>query len=213
MIGKVKSLRELFEIGLCYAYDCEQKLVKKGLPSMIENASSPELRTALEHHLAETRGHVARLEHVFVALGSTPDTKDNEILDKMMSAAKDSISNIDDSPLRDCALIVNGNTIEHYEIAMYGSLAAFARRLGLQDAVAPLEPTLKEEKAADAKLSQIAETMLNLKAARQSADRERGRSSPVRPITYKASCNNGCVHGCGLRIRVPSDGVFKCVPD
>ena len=170
MIGKVKSLRELFEIGLCYAYDCEQKLVKKGLPSMIENASSPELRTALEHHLEETRSHVARLEQVFVALGTTPDTKDNEILEKMMSAAKDSISNIDDSPLRDCALIVNGNTVEHYEIAMYGSLAAFARRLGLQDAVAPLEQTLKEEKAADAKLSQIAETMLNLKAARQSAD-------------------------------------------
>ena len=72
MIGKIKSLRELFSIELCYAYDCEQKLAKKGLPSMIENASSPELRTALEDHLEETRGHVARLEQVFAALGTAP---------------------------------------------------------------------------------------------------------------------------------------------
>ena len=170
MIGKIKSLRELFSIELCYAYDCEQKLAKKGLPSMIENASSPELRTALEDHLEETRGHAARLEQVFAALGTAPDTKDNEILDKMMSAAKDSVSNIEDSPLRDSALIVNGNTVEHYEIAMYGSLAAFAKRLNLHNAIGLLEQTLKEEKAADAKLSQIAETMLNAKAARQGAD-------------------------------------------
>lgn len=170
MIGKVKSLRELFGIGLCYAYDCEQKLVKKGLPTMIENASSPELRSALEQHLEETRGHVMRLEQVFAALGTSPDTKDNEILDKMMSAAKDSVSNIDDSPLRDSAMVVNGNAVEHYEIAMYGSLAAFAKHLGLRDAVGPLEQTLKEEKAADAKLTQIGESMLNAKAARQGAD-------------------------------------------
>ena len=170
MIGKVKSLRELFGIALCYAYDCEQKLIKKGLPSMIENASSPELRSALEHHLEETRGHVMRLEQVFAALGTSPDTKDNEILNKMMSAAKDSVSNIDDSPLRDSALVVNGNIVEHYEIAMYGSLAALAKHLGLRDAVSPLEQTLKEERAADAKLTQIGETMLNIKAALQGAD-------------------------------------------
>jgi ferritin-like metal-binding protein YciE len=170
MIGKIKSLREFFAIELCYAYDCEQKLVKKGLPSMIENASSPELRTALEDHLEETRGHAARLEQVFAALGTAPDTKDNEIFDKMMSAAKDSVSNIEDSPLRDSALIVNGNTVEHYEIAMYGSLAALAKRLNLHNAIGLLEQTLKEEKAADAKLSQIAETILNAKAARQGAD-------------------------------------------
>lgn len=76
-------------IELCYAYDCEQKLVNKGLPSMIENVGSPELRS-LEQHLEETRGHIMRLEQVFAALGTSPDTKDNEILDKMMNAAKDS---------------------------------------------------------------------------------------------------------------------------
>jgi ferritin-like metal-binding protein YciE len=101
---------------------------------------------------------------VFGAIGAKPDTKTNDILDKMLSAAKDSVSNIDDSPLRDAALIVNGNQIEHYEIAMYGSLAAFARNLALDDALGLLEQTLKEEKAADAKLTQIAEAGMNPRA-------------------------------------------------
>jgi ferritin-like metal-binding protein YciE len=158
MIGQIKSLREFFEIELHYAYDCEQKLVNKGLPAMIESASSRELRSALEHHLGETRGHVAGLERVFSILGVKADTKDNDIIDEMMKAAKDSAAHIEDSPLRDTALIVNGNQVEHYEIALYGSPISFARQLELREAVAPFERILAEEKAADAKLTQIAES-------------------------------------------------------
>lgn len=169
MLGKVKSLRELFEIELRYAYDCERKLVEKGLPTMIEHAGSPELRNALSRHLEETRSHVTRLERIFGALGVDPDTKGNDIFDKMTSAVKDSISNIEDSPLRDAALIVNGNLVEHYEIATYGSLLEFARSLGLHNAVPLLQETLEEEKKADAKLTQIAEMLMNPKAARQTA--------------------------------------------
>ena len=169
MFGKVKSLRELFEIELSYAYDCEQKLVDKGLPTMIENAGSPELQAALKHHLEETRNQVARLERVFGAIGVEPKTKDNDILDEMISAAKDSVSNIDDLLLRDAALIVNGNLVEHYEIATYGSLAAFARNLGLQSVAGLLEETLAEEKKADAKLTQLAETTNPQAAKRQTA--------------------------------------------
>lgn len=166
MLGHIKSLRELFEIELRYAYDCEQKLVEKGLPAMIEKASSPELRTALEHHLTETKNQAARLQRVFTSVGIEPDTKSNDIVDKMMSAAKDSVSNIEDPSIRDAALIMNGNIVEHYEIALYGSLVAFARSLGLQNAVGPLEETLNEEKKADAKLSQIGETVMNPRAAK-----------------------------------------------
>ncbi len=166
MLGKVKSLRELFGIELCYAYDCEKKLVEKGLPEMIENATSRELRSALEEHLQQTRTHVTRLQRVFSAIGMEPDTKTNEIFDKMASAVKDSKSNIDPSPLRDAALIVNGNLVEHYEIATYGSLASFARSLGLNEAVALLQETLNEEKKADAKLTQIGEEIMNPQAAR-----------------------------------------------
>jgi len=166
MLGKVKSLRELFGIELSYAYDCEKKLVEKGLPEMIENATSRELRSALEEHLQQTRTHVTRLQRVFSSIGMEPDTKTNEIFDKMASAVKDSKSNIDASPLRDAALIVNGNLVEHYEIATYGSLASFARSLGLQDAVTLLQETLNEEKKADAKLTQLGEQIMNPQAAR-----------------------------------------------
>jgi ferritin-like metal-binding protein YciE len=164
MMGKIKTLRELFELELRYTYDCEQKLVKKGLPSMIESASSPELRTALQQHLQETQTHVSRLERVFTAIGVQPETKGNGIFDEMAKAAKDSISNIDDRELRDTALIANGNYVEHYEIALYGTLVAFARNLGIQDAVSLLEQTLAQEKAADAKLTQIGQT-INQRAA------------------------------------------------
>jgi len=166
MLGKVKSLRELFGIELSYAYDCEKKLVEKGLPEMIESATSRELRSALEEHLQQTRTHVTRLERVFSAIGTAPDTKTNDIFDKMASAAKDSKSNIDPSPLRDAALIVNGNLVEHYEIATYGTLVSFARNLGLHDALGLLQQTLDEEKKADAKLTQLGEEIMNPQAAR-----------------------------------------------
>ena len=166
MFGNVKSLRELFEIELRYAYDCEKKLFEKGIPSMIENAASPELQSALHTHLRETQGQIARLEHIFSFVKIEPSTKDNDILDELMSAAKDSASNIETSSLRDAALIVNGNQVEHYEIALYGSLAAFARSLGLQQVAGLLDETLNEEKNADAKLTQIGENIMNPKAAR-----------------------------------------------
>ena len=165
---KVKSLRELFELELRYAYDCEQKLVKKGLPSMIEAANSQELRSALQMHLQETQTHVSRLERVFSAIRIEPNTKSNSILDEMTKAAKDSVSNIEDPVLRDTALIVDGNYVEHYEIAMYGTLVEFARNLGIQQAVSLLEETLAEEKAADAKLTEISRT-INPRAAQHIA--------------------------------------------
>ncbi|HTU32208.1 MAG TPA: DUF892 family protein [Candidatus Acidoferrum sp.] len=162
---KIQNVRELFEIELYYAYDCEQKLVKKGLPAMIEAATSPDLKTALEQHLEETRGHIRRLEQVFTEAGLTADSKGNDVLEKMMDAAKDSKSHIESSALRDAALIINGNAVEHYEIAMYGSLVALARVMRLEGAVRLLESTLMEEKAADAKLTEIAETSVNPRAA------------------------------------------------
>jgi ferritin-like metal-binding protein YciE len=169
MFGKIKSLRELFEIELGYAYDCEKKLVEKGLPGMIENASSSELRSALEQHLQETRGHVTRLVRVFATLGVEPKAQSNAVIGDFTSAAKDSASHIEDSPLRDAALIVNGNFVEHYEIALYGSLAAFAKSLGLSEAAQLLNETLAEEKAANAKLSQIGESLLGVQSGKTQA--------------------------------------------
>lgn len=168
MFGSVKSLRELFELELRYAFDCENKLVEKGLPAMIEKAHSPELQTALRHHLQETQTHVQRLQRVFSIARVEPDTKGNAILKEMTSAASDSASHIEDAALRDLALTVNGNFVEHYEIALYGTLVEFAGSLGLSEAVSLLQQTLDEEKAADAKLTQIGKTLLP-RATRQAA--------------------------------------------
>jgi ferritin-like metal-binding protein YciE len=165
---KIRTFQDLFENGLRYAYDCEQKLVKKGLPEMIEKCTSPELRSALNQHLQETREHVARLERIFSTCGLEPKTEDNDIIDEMMSAAKRIVSDTEDgSLLRDAGLVVAGNAVEHYEMAVYGSLEAFARHLGRRDAAALLQQTLNEEKAADAKLTQIGETTINPRATQE----------------------------------------------
>lgn len=164
---KIQSLQQLFEVELRYVYDCEQKLVKKGLPNMIDGASSPELRRALEQHLEETRNHVSRVERVFSLIGAEAKTEDNDIFDEMASAVKDMIGDINPSPLRDAALIVDGNKVEHYEMAAYGSLVAFAQQLGYQEAAQILQQTLTEEKAADAKLTELAERVVNPKAGQE----------------------------------------------
>lgn len=164
---KIENLRDLFEVELRYIYDCEQKLVKKGLPNMIEASTSPELRNALQQHLEETRNQVRRLERVFSTIGAQAETEGNDIIDEMTSAAKDMIDDIDESSLRDASLIVSGNKVEHYEMAVYGSLVAFAQQLGFPDAASLLEQTLNEEKAADAKLTELGERAVNPQAERQ----------------------------------------------
>jgi ferritin-like metal-binding protein YciE len=163
----IESLRDLFEFKLKCTYDVEQKLIKKGIPGMIKGASSPELKSALEHHLEETRAHVSRLERVFQSIGVEADTEGNDVIDEMIDGAEDIIGDIDASPLRDAAIIVGGNGVEHYEMAIYGSLVAFAKQLGFRDAANLLQQTLEEEKAADAKLTQIGETSVNVRAAQE----------------------------------------------
>jgi ferritin-like metal-binding protein YciE len=162
---QINNLRDLFEKELRYVYDCEQKLVKKGLPTMIDNSTAPELRNALEQHLQETRRHVERLERVFSAIGADAKTEGNDVFDEMADAVKDTVGKIDSPTLRDAALIMDGNKVEHYEMAVYGSLVSFARQLGLSDAAQVLQQTLDEENAADAKLTQIGESAVNRRAS------------------------------------------------
>jgi ferritin-like metal-binding protein YciE len=162
---KAKTMQDLFEHLLGKAYDCEQKLVKKGLPTMIEAASTPELKSALQQHLQETQRQARRLEQVFSIAGKEPDTEKAKVFDQMTDEVEDVIGDIDASPLRDAALIVGGNQVEHYEMALYGSLVSFAQQLGFTEAVPLLQETLNEEKAADAKLTQIAEQSINVRAS------------------------------------------------
>jgi ferritin-like metal-binding protein YciE len=166
---KAKTMQDLFELELRHAYDVEQKLVKNGLPGMVKGATSTELKSALSEHLEETRDHVTRLEQVFSIIGKKADKEDSDVFDEMSDEAEEVIGDIDASPLRDAALIVSGNQVEHFEMAIYGSLIAFAQQLGFNEAVPLLQQTLNEEKAADAKLTKIAETSVNRSATLKAA--------------------------------------------
>lgn len=160
---KITTFDELFQNGLEYIYDAEKQLTQ-ALPKLAQAASSPDLRQAFEHHLQETKMHVQRIEQVFSKLGIRPETKTNSVVEAMRKEAEGMIQHTEASPLRDAALIVAGNHVEHFEIGSYGSLRTFARLLGHNEIIPLLEETLEEEKKADQKLTQVGETDVNPKA-------------------------------------------------
>jgi ferritin-like metal-binding protein YciE len=157
---KIETMEDLLLEQIEDLYDAEKRLVK-ALPKMAEASTSQSLRQAFESHLMETEGHVSRLENVFRILGSDPKTHTCDAMKGLISEGEDVISDIDESPLRDAGLIAAANRVEHYEIAAYGSARTFAETLGLREAAALLEQTLQEEKKADQKLTQLAESMIN----------------------------------------------------
>lgn len=154
------NLSDLFQRGLEYAWDCERLLVKE-LPKMVEAASSHELKHMLDLHLVEAKTHVYRLEQIFTRLDRSPAAEKSEPARIILDECARMISHLERSPLLDAAIIFSGNQIEHYEISLYGSLSAFARALGLEDAADLLDETLAEEKAADHALTRIAENSVN----------------------------------------------------
>ena len=160
---KIQNVNELFSQGLQYVYDAEKQLTE-ALPTMAQACSSPQLRQAFEQHLQETKEHVKRLEEIFKKMDQQPQTQPNSVLKQMRQEADQMIQNTDKSPIRDAALIVAGNQVEHYEMAAYGSLGSFAKLLGKQDIADTLQKTLQEEKKADAKLTEIGETQVNVQA-------------------------------------------------
>ena len=161
---KIQTFDEMFQTGLEYIYDAEKQLTQ-ALPKMAEAASSPSLREAFEQHLQETEMHVQRIEQVCSKLGIRPSAKTNVVLQAMTQEAEGMIRSIDASPLRDAALILAGNQVEHFEIGSYGSLKTYAELLGHSEIIPFFDKTLEEEKTADKTLTQLAETEVNEKAA------------------------------------------------
>jgi len=158
-----QSLNDLFVQKLKYVYDAEQRLTK-ALPKLASAASSPALREAFESHLTETETHVARVEQLFGLFNQASDADSNPNMKGIISAGEDVAGLNADGAVKDAALIAAAQCAEHYEIAEYGTLRAWARLLGKMEAVQALEWTLEEEKAADQKLSAIAAN-LNVQAA------------------------------------------------
>ena len=160
----IHSMDDLFLHGLQDLYYAENQIVK-ALPEMIEKASDKQLAQSFKAHLEETKGQVKRLEKVFKMLGKEPQGVDCPAIDGLIDEAQDVAGDIDDKQVLDAALISAAQAVEHYEIARYGTLMAWAKTLGHTDVIRLLKQNLDEEKAADEKLSKLAESRVNKKAA------------------------------------------------
>jgi ferritin-like metal-binding protein YciE len=160
----IKTLDDLFVHTLQDIYYAEQQIVKN-LPTMAEKAANQQLRSAFESHLAETKNQVKRLEQVFNQLGQPAKGVTCQAIDGILGEAKEIIGDCDDDAVCDAAMLAAAQAVEHYEIARYGTLIAFAHQLGKRDCAEILGQTLAEEKAADHKLSTIADSTINRKAA------------------------------------------------
>ncbi len=163
-MAEMGTLHDAFLDELRDAYDAE-KQVTKALPKMAKAATSPGLRTAFQSHLEETRGQVARLEEVFAALGEKVRGKHCDGMAGIIEEGKSAMEEDFDDSTMDAALIASAQRVEHYEMAAYGTLVAWARAMGHTEAADLLEETLDEEKATDAKLTQLAEGGINQEAA------------------------------------------------
>ena len=158
------TLHDAFIDELRDAYDAEKQLIK-ALKKMAKAASSPELRAAFESHMEETEGQVARLEEVFGTLDEKVRGKHCDGIAGIIEEGKGVMEEDFDEATLDACLIASGQRAEHYEMAAYGTLIAWAKAMGHTEAVDLLQENLDEEKAADAKLSALAEGGINRTAA------------------------------------------------
>jgi ferritin-like metal-binding protein YciE len=196
IMPQTETLHEVFLEELKDVYDAEKQLTK-ALPKLAKAANSQELRTAFEHHLEETEGHVERLEQIFESLDEKAKGKRCKGIAGIIEEGEQVMKEDFDGSAKDAALIAGGQRAEHYEIAAYGTLTAWARAMGHTEAADLLEQTLEEEKAADQKLNQIAEGGINRDAAsnahgRMDDDSENGRSrggSSQRGSSQRASAS------------------------
>src|SRR5690606_3509857 len=162
---ELNSLEDLLVEQLEDLYDAEHRLVE-ALPKMAEAASSPQLQSAFKSHLAETKGHVNRLETVFKNLGRDAQHETCEAMKGLIKEGDHVIAAKGDSAVKDAALIAAAQRVEHYEMAGYGSARTFAQQLGRNDIADLLQQTLDEEGNADKKLTMVAESFANPQAAR-----------------------------------------------
>lgn len=160
----IESMDDLFVHQLKDIYYAEKRIVG-ALPEMIQKASTPQLKQAFESHLAETRNHVKRVEQVFQMHGATPESVDCPAIDGILEEAQEVAGEVADKQVMDAALIAAAQAVEHYEMTRYGTLIAWAKTLGRDDFATVLKANLSEEEAADKKLTQIAESGVNQKAA------------------------------------------------
>ncbi|MCJ8143444.1 ferritin-like domain-containing protein [Ancylobacter sp. A5.8] len=160
----IKTMDDLFVHTLQDIYYAEGRILK-ALPKMIDKASSAQLKADFDKHLTETEEHVRRLEEVFKMHGVKPKAVTCPAIDGILEEADEIAGDVADDQVLDAALIAAAQAVEHYEMTRYGTLVSWAQTLGRPDCAKVLEKTLAEEKNADAKLTKLAESRVNLRAA------------------------------------------------
>jgi ferritin-like metal-binding protein YciE len=163
-----KTLNDLFLDHLKDIYYAEKKIYRT-LPKMIKAAAAPELKQAFTHHREETQGQIERLEQVFEMIGKRASTKPCEVINGIMAEGDEGMEEYAGSEVLDAALVATGEAVEHYEMARYGALIAWAKQLGMNDAAKLLDATLQEEMKADRLLIQIAQASSDKKGAKKAA--------------------------------------------
>lgn len=160
----IKTLDDLFVHTLRDIYYAEQQIAKN-LPDMIEKATDQSLKSGFEAHLSETQNQIGRLEKVFQIHGVEAQGVNCPAIDGILEEASDVAGDVADKEVLDAALIAAAQAVEHYEITRYGTLIAWAKKLGRGDCAAILQQNLDEEKATDKKLNDMALRSVNQKAA------------------------------------------------
>lgn len=160
----IETLDDLFVHQLQDIYYAEKQILK-ALPKMAKAANAPELKQAFETHREQTEGHVERLTEIFEAIGKAPRGKTCDAILGIIEEGKGIIEEFEGSPALDAGLVAAAQAVEHYEIARYGTLKAWAQQLGLKDAVKLLDQTLTEEEKTDQLLTKLGMTSVNKQAA------------------------------------------------
>jgi ferritin-like metal-binding protein YciE len=160
----IKTLDDLFVHTLQDIYYAENQILK-AMPKMISKATDPQLKQGFEMHLRETENQIKRLEQVFQMHGHKPKGVDCPAIDGIIKEANTTAGEIGDKDVLDAALLASAQAVEHYEITRYGTLIAWAKQLGRSDCAAVLQQNLDEEYATDKKLTAMAESKVNRKAA------------------------------------------------
>jgi ferritin-like metal-binding protein YciE len=151
----IKTMDDMLLHGLQDIYYAEQQITK-ALPKMVDQSTNSDLKQGLKNHLEETNKQIERLDQVFKKLGKTPSGTDCPAIDGLIKEADATAGEIEDKSVLDAAIVANAQAVEHYEIARYGTLIAWAEELGHDDIVRFLTTNLNEEKAANTKLNTVA---------------------------------------------------------
>ena len=160
---KMATLEEVYVDKLRDLYDAEEQIVK-ALPKMAKAASMPDLQEAFQKHLEQTKAQIMRLDEVFETLGASPDGKQCKGMRGLLEEGEELLTEGEQGSALDAALIAAAQSVEHYEIAGYGSAQTWARQLGQTQVADLLEETLEEEEQTDEDLTEIAEALVNPEA-------------------------------------------------